>query len=69
VRAVDRDGYLDSVRAMDVPTANLELEVPNIADVGADRVLVMVVVRARRGEMLPYDFTDAPVIAAVRVRE
>jgi len=64
VRAVDRDGYLDSVRAMDVPTANLELEVPNIADVGADRVLVMVVVRARRGDKTLHNFSGQ--LATVR---
>ena len=57
VRAVDRDAYLDSVRAMDVPTANLDLEVPNIVDVDAHRVLVMVVVRARRSDRTLHNFS------------
>jgi ketosteroid isomerase-like protein len=56
-RAVDRDGYLASVRAMDVPSANLELDVPNIVEVAADRVLVMVVVRARRGDESLHNFS------------
>ncbi len=56
-RTVDRDAYLDSVRAMDVPTANLELEVPNIVDVDAHRVLVMVVVHARRSDRTLHNFS------------
>jgi ketosteroid isomerase-like protein len=57
VRAVGRDGYLDSVRAMDVPTANLELDIPNVVEVGADQVLVMVVVRAHRGDNTLHNFS------------
>ncbi len=47
-RDVDRDGYVDSMAAMDVPTANLRLEVPDVSLVGEDKVLVMVEVHAAR---------------------
>jgi ketosteroid isomerase-like protein len=70
VRAVDRDGYLASVRAMDVPSANLELEVPNIVEVGSDRVLVMVVVRAHRGGRSLHNFSgQLATVSGGKLRE
>jgi ketosteroid isomerase-like protein len=57
VRVVDRAGYLESVRAMDVASANLELEIPNIVEIDAERVLAMVVVRARRGGKTLHNFS------------
>jgi ketosteroid isomerase-like protein len=57
VRDVDRAGYLESVRSMDVPTANLRVEVPNIVDVGPGRVLVMVEVHAQRGGATLHNFS------------
>ena len=57
VRVVDRAGYLESVGAMDVASANLELEVPNIVEIDAQRVLAMVVVRARRGGTTLHNFS------------
>jgi ketosteroid isomerase-like protein len=70
VRDVDRVGYLDSVRSMDVPTANLRLEVPNIVEVGADRVLVMVVVHAARGARTLHNFSgQLATVTAGRLSE
>jgi ketosteroid isomerase-like protein len=47
VRDVDRDGYVESVRAMDVPTAHLRLDIPNVVEIEPGRVLVMVEVHAQ----------------------
>jgi ketosteroid isomerase-like protein len=70
MRTVDRDAYLDSVRAMDVPTAHLELEVPNMVEVGGDRVLVMVVVRARRGSKTLHNWSgQLATVADGKLRE
>jgi hypothetical protein len=49
VRDVDRSEYLEAVRAMDVRSASLRLDVPNIVDVEPGRVLAMVEVHAQRG--------------------
>jgi ketosteroid isomerase-like protein len=56
-REVDRDGYAASVRAMDVGTANLQLTVPNVVEVGPGRVLVMVEVHAARGGRTLHNFS------------
>jgi ketosteroid isomerase-like protein len=44
-----RDVYVESIRAMDVASANLRLDVPNMVEVGPGRILLMVVVHAERG--------------------
>jgi len=64
VRTVDRDGYVASVAAMDVPTANLRLDVPNIVEVEPGRVLVMVEVHAERGGRTLHNFSGQ--LATVR---
>jgi ketosteroid isomerase-like protein len=67
---VDREGYVDSVRSMDVATANLRLEVPNIVEVGMDRVLVMVVVHAARGGKTLHNFSgQLATVASGRLTE
>ena len=57
VRDVDRDGYVESVRAMDVPTANLRLDIPNVVEIEPGRVLVMVEVHAQRGGRTLHNFS------------
>jgi ketosteroid isomerase-like protein len=57
VRDVDRDGYVESVHAMDVPTANLRLDVPNVVEIEPGRVLVMVEVHAQRGGRTLHNFS------------
>jgi hypothetical protein len=57
VRDVDRDGYVESVRAMDVPTANLRLDIPNVVEIEPGRVLVMVEVHAQRGDRTLHNFS------------
>lgn len=42
------DQYVAAIAAMDVPTADLRLAVPDLTPVGDDAVLVMVEVRAAR---------------------
>jgi ketosteroid isomerase-like protein len=70
VRDVDRDGYLGAVGAMDVQSANLRLEVPTIVDVDPDRVLVMVVVHARRGDATLHNFSgQLATVTDGRIRE
>jgi ketosteroid isomerase-like protein len=57
VRDLDRAHYLDAVRAMDVTSASLKLDVPTSVDVGAGRVLVMVEVHAQRGDAVLHNFS------------
>jgi ketosteroid isomerase-like protein len=57
VRDVDRDGYVESVRAMDVPTAHLQLDVPNVVEIEPGRVLVMVEVHAQRSGRTLHNFS------------
>ena len=57
VRAVDRDGYLESVRSMDVVRAHLRVDVPNVVVVEPGRVLVMVEVHARKGDRSLHNFS------------
>ncbi|HEY7107568.1 MAG TPA: nuclear transport factor 2 family protein [Acidimicrobiia bacterium] len=57
VRDADRDAYVDSVRAMDVPTAHLHVEVPNCVEVEPRRVLVMVEVHAARAGRALHNFS------------
>jgi ketosteroid isomerase-like protein len=64
VRDVDRDGYVESVRGMDVGTANLRLDVPNVVEVAPGRVLVMVEVHASRGGRTLHNFSGQ--LATVR---
>jgi ketosteroid isomerase-like protein len=64
VRDVDREGYVASVAAMDVPTANLRLEVPNIVEIPPGRVLVMIEVHAARRGLTLHNFSGQ--LATVR---
>jgi ketosteroid isomerase-like protein len=64
VREVDREGYVASVAAMDVSTANLRLDVPNVVEVEPGRVLVMVKVHAARRGLTLHNFSGQ--LAAVR---
>jgi ketosteroid isomerase-like protein len=64
VRHAGRDDYVESFRAMDVASANLQLAVPNIVEVEPGRVLVMVVVRAERGGRSLHNFSGQ--LATVR---
>ena len=57
VRDADRDGYLESVKAMDVPTANLKLAVPNMIEVERGKVLIMVTVQAERDGRSLHNFS------------
>ena len=59
-----RDDYVESVRAMDVASANLRLDVPNIVEVEPGRILVMVVVHAERGGRSLQNFSGQ--LATVR---
>lgn len=56
-RVTDRRGYLDSVLAMDVPSAHLRLEIPNVVEVEPGRVLVMVEVHAARNGRTLHNFS------------
>lgn len=47
-RRVNADEYAASVAAMDVPTANLRLSMPDVTTIGEDMILVMVEVHAER---------------------
>jgi ketosteroid isomerase-like protein len=64
VRDVDREGYVASVAAMDVPSANLRLDAPDIVDVGPGQVLVMVEVHAARRGLTLHNFSGQ--LATVR---
>lgn len=57
VRTVGRDGYVASVRAMDVASANLRLDVPNLVEIEPGRVLVMVEVHAERSGRSLHNFS------------
>jgi ketosteroid isomerase-like protein len=64
VRDVDREGYVASVAAMDVPTANLRLDVPDIVEIPPGRALVMVEVHAARRGLTLHNFSGQ--LATVR---
>jgi ketosteroid isomerase-like protein len=64
VRDVDREGYVASVAAMDVPTANLRLRIPNVVEIAPGRVLVMVEVHAARRGLTLHNFSGQ--LATVR---
>ena len=64
VRDVDREGYVASVAAMDVPTANLRLDVPDIVEIPPGRALVMIEVHATRRGLTLHNFSGQ--LATVR---
>lgn len=64
VRDVDKAGYLASVRAMDVGSANLRLDVPNVVEIDDGRVLIMVEVHAERRGRALHNFSGQ--LASVR---
>jgi len=51
------DQYVASIAAMDVPTAELQLSVPDMTPVGEDGVLVMIEIRAARGGRTLHNFS------------
>jgi ketosteroid isomerase-like protein len=57
VRDIDRTGYVEAVRAMDVRSANLRLDLANVVEVGPSRVLAMLVVHAARGGATLHNFS------------
>jgi ketosteroid isomerase-like protein len=56
-RTVDRDGYIQSVRAMDVESAHLQLAVPNAVEIAPGQVLAMIEVHAARRGMTLHNFS------------
>lgn len=54
---VTADEYVASIAAMDVPTADLQLTVPDITTIGDDTVLVMIEVRAARNGRTLHNFS------------
>jgi ketosteroid isomerase-like protein len=64
VRAVDRDGYIQSIRAMDVGSARLRLAVPNVVEVAPGHVLAMIEVHAARRGLTLHNFSGQ--LATVR---
>lgn len=56
-RQVDRDGYVAAIEAMDVPTADLRMDLIDTTLVGDDQVLVMVEVHAARGGRTLHNFS------------
>ena len=64
VRTADRDGYLASVRAMDVTSANLQLDLPNVVEIEPGRILAMVEVHAARHGQTLHNFSGQ--LATVR---
>jgi len=56
-RDVDRAGYVDSVRAMDVGSAHLRVDVTNTVEIAPGRVLVMVEVHAARAGATLHNFS------------
>jgi ketosteroid isomerase-like protein len=63
-REVDREGYVASVQGMDVPSARLSLNMPNVVEVEPGRVLVMVEVHASRHGRTLHNFSGQ--LATVR---
>jgi ketosteroid isomerase-like protein len=57
VRAVDRAGYLTSIEAMDVGTADLHMEIVNATVVEPGRLLVMIEIHAARGGRMLHNFS------------
>ena len=64
VRSANRDAFVASVRAMDVASAQLQLDVPNLVEVEPGRILVMVEVRAERSGRSLHNFSGQ--LATVR---
>ncbi len=56
-RHVDADGYVASVEAMDVPTAEVRVDITDATAVGDDTVLVMLEVHAARGGRTLHNFS------------
>ena len=56
-RDVTADQYIEGVAAMDVPTAALTLNVPDVTTVGTDQVMIMVEVHAARGGRSLHNFS------------
>ena len=57
VRDADRDEYVESIKDMDVPSANLKLAVPNMVEVERGKVLIMVTVEAERSGRSLHNFS------------
>lgn len=57
IRAATRDEYLAGIEAMDVRSAALRLDVPNIVAIPPDGVLVMIEVHAHRSEQSLHNFS------------
>ena len=57
VRDANRDEYVESIKEMDVPTANLKLAVPNMVEVERGKVLIMVAVDAESAGRSLHNFS------------
>ena len=57
VRDANRDEYVESMKGMDVPSANLKLFVPNMVEVERGKVLIMVTVEAERSGRSLHNFS------------
>ena len=57
VRSADRDEYLASIAALDGPSAELRMDIPNIVAIPPDGVLVMIEVHAHRSGQSLHNFS------------
>lgn len=57
VRDANRDEYIESIREMDVTSANLKLAVPNMVEVERGKVLIMITVEAEREGRSLHNFS------------
>lgn len=56
-QVVGREAYLERVRAMDIPSAQLNLSIPQALTLPPDKVLLMVEVRAERSGKVLHNFS------------
>ena len=57
VRDANRDEYVESIKGMEVPSANLKLAVPNMVEVERGKVLIMVTLEAERSGRSLHNFS------------
>ena len=64
IRTATRDEYIASIEAMDVASAGLRLDIPNIVATAPDRVLAIIEVHAARNDRTLHNFSGQ--LATVR---
>ncbi|MEM9516695.1 MAG: nuclear transport factor 2 family protein [Actinomycetota bacterium] len=57
VRTASREEYIASIDAMDVASAGLQLDIPNVVATAPDQVLAMIEVHAARNGRTLHNFT------------